>query len=76
MSQIHDFNKIANNKAYNTYILESHGELTLIIEDLNGNIAYAEIFGVMITHNTKTKSVKNIVNRVKDYIMELQFNNE
>ena len=75
MSQIHVLNHIADNKEYYTYILESHGELTLIIEK-NNSIKYAEILGLMVTHNTKNKSVKQIVDNVKNYISECADNNQ
>ena len=77
MSQIHVLNNLLDKKYkkdYYLYMLESHGELTLILEH-KGSLVYAEILGIMITQNTGTKAVIEIVQKTKDYIDEVTNNN-
>ena len=49
MSRIIDLNNKLNNRAYNFYCLDSHGELTFILEQYD-RIIYANIYNVMVTN--------------------------
>ena len=74
MSRIIDLNDKLNNRAYNFYCLDSHNELTFILE-CYGLLVYAHIFGVMTTHDlSHMKQYKKVINQVKNIIGEL--NNE
>ena len=65
MSQIHILNKMLSQEEkqdYYFYCLESHGELTFILE-YKGKLVYANIMNVMVTHNDKNH--KDIIDRLE-----------
>ena len=76
MSRIIDINNKLNNRAYNFYCLDSHGELTFILEQYD-RIIYANIYNVMVTHNNPIgKTEKNLVKQIEDLIYNEVNNNE
>lgn len=68
MSRIIDLNDKLNNRAYNFYCLDSHNELTFILE-CYGTLIYANIYNVMVTHDlSRFKQYKNVITQVKNMI--------
>ena len=70
MSRIHVLNdKISATKDFYFYCLDSHGELTFILEYL-GELLYANIYNVMVTHDLSEKYKDNII--VSDVIGQVK----
>lgn len=76
MSTIHVLNdKISATKDFYFYCLDSHGELTFILEYL-GELIYANIYNVMVTHDLtekykNNKVVSDVIGQVKDLLEDI-----
>lgn len=70
MSRIINLNdKISCNNDFRFYCLDSHFELTFILEYL-GELIYANIYNVMVTHDLSKKYKDNII--VSDVIGQVK----